>query len=80
VHAENRAVLGALKEYADVEHRSRYAVYVRKIYQSKTETGRRWMDKGKSSQIPQFQPSEFSAIMGAEICAVLADCPVPPLP
>lgn len=28
----------------------------------------------------QFQPSEFSAIMGAEICAVRAELPVLPLP
>ncbi len=28
----------------------------------------------------QFQPSEFSAIMGAEICCVRAELPVRPLP
>lgn len=30
--------------------------------------------------IAQFQPREFSAIIGAEICAVRAELPVRPLP
>lgn len=45
---------------------------------------RRWVSKGPSMLvyvlIVQFQPREFSAIMGAEICWVRAEFPVLPLP